>query len=122
MRCKTNALQIRAKNSVAIRLRIKGMEYAEGDKFYLTIKQEPDNDSTDSEAVLAKDWTYGEDAELDSKGWLVLKLDKTETDIPFTGIADQPYFYDIKIVTTYGASDTLVFGQCVVLPSITLRA
>ena len=86
-----------------------------GDKIYMTIKTKPDNDQTDGDALLAKDWTVGTDAEYDNDGYLALKLDETDTDIDFGD-----YVYDIKLVNSE-VKTTIVYGPLQILPVTTLR-
>ena len=85
-------------------------------ELYFTVKVKPDNDQTDADALVAKKWTVGTDAEYDDDGYLNLALDETETDIDFGD-----YVYDIKLVTDT-VRDTLVFGPLKILPVSTLRA
>ena len=88
-----------------------------GDKFYFTIKTEPDNDYTDGDALLKKDWTFGTDCELDNDGYLCLPLSETDTSIDFG-----KYYYDIKLVTSGATTGTTIaFGSVIIAPVNTLR-
>ena len=92
-------------------------EYENGDRFYFTIKEQLDNDYTDNDALLAKDWTYGTTCELDNEGNLCLQLAETDTSIDFG-----QYYYDIKMLTTGStAATTTAFGKIIIAPVSTLR-
>lgn len=109
-------LCIPQKNTQTLYIRSDDYEFADGDVLYFTVKKQPDNDQTDAEALISKDWTVGTDAEYDEDGYLTLKLDETETDVDFG-----EYVYDIKLVNS-SVAETLVFGELKILPVSTLRA
>ena len=89
-----------------------------GDKFYFTIKEQPDNDYTDNDALLKKDWTFGTDCGIDNEGYLSLGLTESDTSIDFGS-----YYYDIKLVTPGATTGTTVaFGRVNIAPVSTLRA
>lgn len=92
--------------------------YEDGDKFYFTIKTVPDNDYTDNDALLAKDWIYGTTCELDNEGYLSLPLTETDTSIDFG-----EYYYDIKMLNADDTTGvTIAFGKVIIAPVNTLRA
>lgn len=92
--------------------------YQNGDKFYFTIKTQPDNDYTDGDALLKKDWTYGTDCELDNDGYLCLPLTESDTSIDFG-----EYYYDIKMLNAGSTTGvTIAFGKVIIAPVSTLRA
>lgn len=90
-----------------------------GDKFYFTIKTTPDNDYTDEDALLKKDWTFGTDCEIDNEGYLCLPLSESDTSINFG-----KYYYDIKLLTSGSTTGTSVvpIGIVIIAPVTTLRA
>lgn len=89
-----------------------------GDKFYFTIKTTPDNNYTDDEALLKKDWTFGTDCFIDNEGYLCLPLSESDTSINFG-----EYYYDIKLVTSGATTGTSAVptGIVIIAPAITLR-
>lgn len=91
----------------------------DGDKFYFTIKTTPDNDYTDDEALLKKDWTFGTDCEIDNEGYILLPLSETDTSIDYG-----KYYYDIKLVTSGATTGTsaVPIGIVIIAPVTTLRA
>lgn len=92
--------------------------YQNGDKFYFTIKTQPDNDYTDNDALLTKDWTFGTDCELDNDGYLCLPLTESDTSIDFG-----EYYYDIKMLNAGSTTGvTIAFGKVIIAPVSTLRA
>lgn len=92
--------------------------YQNGDKFYFTIKTQPDNNYTDDSALLAKDWTFGTDCELDNDGYLCLPLTESDTSIDFG-----EYYYDIKMLNAGSTTGvTIAFGKVIIAPVSTLRA
>jgi hypothetical protein len=107
-------LLIPQKNTQTIQIE-SDYTFQTGDKLYMTIKTQPDNDQTDGDALMAKDWTVGTDAEYDNEGYLALNLAETDTDIDFGD-----YVYDIKLVNATIKS-TIVYGPCQILPVTTLR-
>lgn len=108
-------LVIPQKNTNIIQIRSDQYTFKTGDRLYFTIKAQPDNDQTDSDALTAADWTVGTDAEYDNEGYLALALSETDTDIDFG-----TYFYDIKLVNDE-VKTTLVAGPVEILPVATLR-
>ena len=87
-----------------------------GDTLYFTVKNKPDNDQTDGDALVTKQWAYGTDCNYDNEGYLALPLSETDTDIDFG-----EYVFDIKLVNSEAAT-TIIFGQLNILPVSTLRA
>lgn len=108
-------LVIPQKNTQTIQIE-SDYTFQTGDKLYMTIKSKPDNDQTDGDALMTKDWTVGTDAEYDNEGYLALNLAETDTDIDFGD-----YVYDIKLVTE-SVAETLIFGELKILPVATLRS
>ena len=86
-----------------------------GDTLYMTIKVKPDDDTTDNDALLKKQWAFGTDCNYDNEGCLLLPLDETDTNIDAGN-----YTYDIKL-TNATVKDIIVFGPLVILPVDTLR-
>lgn len=86
-----------------------------GDVLYFTIKTKPDNDTTDGDALVTKDWAFGTDCNYDNEGCLALPLAETDTDIDFG-----EYVYDIKLVNSEVAT-TIIYGPLQILPVTTLR-
>lgn len=111
----TEALHFRRKNTEILYIRSKDYDFQDGDILYFTVKPEPDNDSTDSAAIIKKQWTVGVDAEVDEEGYVRLQLTPSDTDVDFG-----EYFYDIKLVSG-SVSETLAFGHIKVLPVTTLE-
>lgn len=108
-------LIIPQKNTQILYIKSDSYEFETGDKLYFTVKTKPDNDGTDSDALIATDWTVGTDASVDDEGYLELALTEAETNIAFGD-----YFYDIKLKNDEVA-DTLVAGELKILPVATLR-
>lgn len=109
-------LAIPQKNTQTLYIKSDDYTFATGDVIYFTVKTKPDNDQTDTDALITKSWTVGTDAEYDDDGYLNLNLAETDTDIDFGD-----YVYDIKLVNT-DVKETLVFGPLKILPVSTLRA
>lgn len=109
-------LAIPQKNTQTLYIKSDDYTFADGDTLYFTAKNQPDNDNTDSDALIAKSWTVGTDAFYDDDGYLNLNLSETDTDID-----SGDYVYDIKLVTT-DVAETLVFGGLSILPVATLRS
>lgn len=108
-------LVIPQKNTQILYIKSNDYIFEDGDEIYFTVKTKPDNDQTDSDALVTKKWTVGTDASYDDDGYLNLALAETDTDIDFGD-----YVYDIKLVTD-AVRDTLVFGTLKILPVSTLR-
>lgn len=89
--------------------------FKNGDTIYMTVKVKPDDDTTDDDALLKKDWAFGADCNYDNEGCLLLPLDETDTNIDAGN-----YTYDIKLVNST-VKDIIVFGPLVILPVDTLR-
>lgn len=109
-------LCIPQKNTQTLYIKSEDYTFQTGDQLYFTVKVKPDNDQTDTDALITKSWTVGTDASYDSDGYLNLALDETDTDIDFGD-----YVYDIKLVNS-DVKETLVFGELKILPVSTLRA
>lgn len=109
-------LVIPQKNTQILYIKSEDYTFQTGDTLYFTVKAQPDNDNTDSEALISTSWTVGTDAEYDSDGYLNLALTENETDIDFGD-----YVYDIKLVNS-DVAETLVFGDLKILPVATLRS
>lgn len=109
-------LAIPQKNTQTLYIKSDDYTFATGDVLYFTVKAQPDNDQTDTDALVTKSWTVGTDAEYDSDGYLNLNLAETDTDIDFGD-----YVYDIKLVNSEVA-ETLIFGDLKILPVATLRS
>lgn len=109
-------LVIPQKNTQTLYIKSEDYTFQTGDTLYFTVKAQPDNDQTDSEALISTSWTVGTDAEYDSDGYLNLNLTENETDIDFGD-----YVYDIKLVNS-DVAETLVFGDLKILPVATLRS
>jgi len=112
-----NLLKFYRKNSSTIILDVCDFTFKDGDTLYFTVKPAPDNDETDSSALIKAHWVIGTDVNVETDGTLQLKLTPTETDIDFG-----QYFYDIKLVE-YGdtAENTLITGDIAILDVATLR-
>ena len=109
-------LVIPQKNTQTLYIKSEDYTFQTDDVLYFTVKTKPDNDNTDSEALISTSWTVGTDAEYDSDGYLNLNLTENETDIDFGD-----YVYDIKLVNS-DVAETLVFGDLKILPVATLRS
>lgn len=109
-------LVIPQKNSQILYIKSEDYTFQTSDQLYFTVKPKPDNDQTDSSALISKSWTVGTDASYDSEGYLNLALAKTDTDIDFGD-----YVYDIKLVNA-NIAETLVYGDLKILPVATLRS
>lgn len=109
-------LAIPQKNTQTLYIKSDDYTFSPGDELYFTVKVKPDNDQTDTDALVTKSWTVGTDAEYDSDGYLNLNLAETDTDIDFGD-----YVYDIKLVNSEVA-ETLIFGDLKILPVATLRS
>lgn len=90
-------------------------EFKSGDTLYMTVKTAPDNDYTDDDALLKKQWAFGTDCDYDNEGYLELPLSETDTSIDFGD-----YYYDIKLVNDT-VKAPIAFGQLQILPVTTLR-
>ena len=89
--------------------------FKDGDSLYMTIKAKPDNDYTDADALLKKEWVFGTDCDYDNEGYLALNLTEADTSIDFGD-----YYYDIKLVNADNKTPIAV-GPCKILPVMTLR-
>lgn len=109
-------LVIPQKNTQILYIKSEDYTFQTGDTLYFTVKAQPDNDQTDSDALISTSWTVGTDAGYDDEGYLNLALTENETDIDFGD-----YVYDIKLVNS-DVAETLVFGDLKILPVATLRS
>lgn len=109
-------LVIPQKNTQTLYIKSDDYTFQPGDEIYFTVKAKPDNDQTDADALITKNWTVGTDAEYDNEGYLNLNLTENETDIDFGD-----YVYDIKLVNS-SVAETLIFGELKILPVATLRS
>ena len=109
-------LVIPQKNTQTLYIKSDDYTFQTGDEIYITGKAKPDNDQTDADALITKNWTVGTDAEYDDDGYLNLNLTENETDIDFGD-----YVYDIKLVNS-SVAETLIFGELKILPVATLRS
>lgn len=109
-------LVIPQKNTQTLYIKSDDYTFQDGDEVYFTVKTKPDNDQTDADALITKNWTVGTDAEYDDDGYLNLNLTENETDIDFGD-----YVYDIKLVNS-SVAETLIFGELKILPVATLRS
>lgn len=109
-------LAIPQKNTQTLFIKSDDYTFEDGDTLYFTVKNKPDNDNTDDDALIKKSWTVGTDALYDDDGYLELNLSETDTDIDFGD-----YVYDIKLVNAT-VGETLVFGELKILPVATLRS
>lgn len=109
-------LVIPQKNTQTLYIKSDSYTFQDGDEIYFTVKTKPDNDQTDTDALITKNWTVGTDAEYDDDGYLNLNLTENETDIDFGD-----YVYDIKLVNS-SVAETLIFGELKILPVATLRS
>lgn len=89
--------------------------FKSGDTLYMTVKTEPDNDTTDDTALLKKAWVFGTDCDYGNENELELPLSSTDTNIAFGN-----YTYDIKLVNATNET-TIAYGRLVILPVDTLR-
>ena len=103
------------KNTNTLHIKSDQYEFKDGDQLYFTVKAHPDNDQTDSDALIKAEWTVGEDATYGEEGYLELKLSETQTDIPAGD-----YFYDIKLANDE-VKTTIIVGELRILPVATLR-
>lgn len=103
------------KNTNIIQVKCDQYTFQTGDILYFTVKTQPDNDQTDGDALVKKDWVVGTDANYDNEGYLALPLAETDTDIDFGD-----YFYDIKLVNDE-VKTTIIVGQLKIVPVATLR-
>lgn len=108
-------LLIPQKNTNIIQIKSDQYTFKTGDTLYFTVKTKPDNDHTDSDALVKVDWAVGTDANYDNEGYLALNLTENDTDIDFG-----EYFYDIKLVNDE-VKTTLIAGPLQILPVATLR-
>jgi hypothetical protein len=113
-----NPLKFYRKNTCTIILDVCDYQFHDGDTIYFTVKEQPDSDPDDSDALIKADWVYGTDVVPDEDGSLQLVLTAAETNIPFGD-----YFYDLKIVTAEDPSteSTLVTGDFTIMDVATLR-
>lgn len=113
-----NPLKFYRKNTCTIFLDVCDYQFYDGDTIYFTVKEAPDSDQDDSDALIKTNWVYGTDVEPDENGTLPLILTASETDIDYG-----TYFYDLKIVTAESpsAESTLVTGEFTVMDVATLR-
>lgn len=109
-------LVIPQKNTQTLYIKSDDYTFQDGDEIYFTVKAKPDNDQTDADALITKNWTVGTDAEYDDECYLNLNLTENETDIDFGD-----YVYDIKLVNS-SVAETLIFGELKILPVATLRS
>ena len=109
-------LVIPQKNTQTLYIKSDDYTFQTGDEIYFTVKAAPDNDQTDADALITKNWTVGTDAEYDDDGYLNLNLTENETDIDFGD-----YVYDIKLVNS-SVAETLIYGELKILPVATLRS
>lgn len=113
----TEPISYRRKNSGILYVKACDFAFETGDKVYFTVKAAPDNDSSDTSAIISKDWTNGTDASVDSDGYLELNLTESDTDKDYG-----QYYYDIKFVRTGTVARTLIFGEFNLLYVTTLRS
>lgn len=113
-----NLLKFYRKNTSVIILDVCDYQFNDGDTLYFTVKTAPDNDETDSDALIKTSWTVGTDVTVDSENKLELTLSANQTDIDFGD-----YFYDIKLVSVQEpeAESTLVTGTITIMDVATLR-
>lgn len=109
-------LAIPQKNTQTLYIKSDDYTFTTGDVLYFTAKTKPDNDQTDTDALISKSWTVGMDADYGNDGYLELNLAENDTDIDFGD-----YVYDIKLVNS-DVAETLVFGDLKILPVATLRS
>lgn len=113
-----NLLKFYRKNTSVIILEACDYQFNDGDTLYFTVKIKPDNDATDSDALIKISWTVGTDVTVNDENQLELTLSATQTDIDFGD-----YFYDIKIVSVQEpeSETTLVTGNITIMDVATLR-
>ena len=109
-------LNIPQKNTQTLYLKSDDYTFVTGDQLYFTVKTKPDDNSSDTTALIKKNWTVGTDASYDDDGYLNLNLAETDTNV-----AAGEYVYDIKLKNA-SVAETLVFGPLNILPVATLRA
>jgi len=112
-----NVLNFYRKNTSTIILDVCDYQFNDGDAIYFTVKATPDNDQSDSDALIKTSWTVGTDVEVQEDGTLQLNLTAAQTDIEFG-----QYFYDLKLVESGDtAENTLITGNINILKVATLR-
>ena len=112
-----NPLKFHRKNTCTIILDMCDYNWSNGDTIYFTVKLKADSDQTDSDALIATQWVYGTDVEVNDEGSLELHLTPTETDIDYG-----TYFYDLKLVeASTGVEETLTTGDIQIMDVATLR-
>jgi hypothetical protein len=99
-------------NTQTISLSFDGVDLT-GATVYFTVKSAPDDDATDTTAVIKKDVTSHIDA---LNGQTVISLTATDTNI-----AAGKYGYDIKLKTAAGAQTTVDKGDFTIKPVYTNR-
>jgi hypothetical protein len=114
-----NPLKFYRKNTCTIILSVCDYTFHDGDTIYFTVKEKPDSDQDDSDALIKTNWVYGTDVAPDENGSLQLVLSAAETDIEYGD-----YFYDIKLVTAENpaSESTLITGEFTIMDVATLRA
>ncbi len=115
-----NPLKFYRKNTCTVILEVCDYQFHEGDTIYFTVKEKPDSDETDSDALIKEEWVYGTDVEANENGSLNLIIPANKTDIAYGD-----YFYDIKLVTdsqSPAAENTLAVGTFTIMDVATLRA
>lgn len=115
-----NLLKFYRKNTSVIQVDACDYQFNTGDTLYFTVKTAPDNDQSDSSALIKTNWVVGTDVEPDPyTNALELTLTEEQTDIDFG-----QYFYDIKLVAAgdNGPGTTLVTGDINIMDVATLRA
>ena len=112
-----NKIKIIRKNTEVFRLKICGHGYSDGDSIHFTVKKAPDNDETDSDALIDNEWTYGTDFKADDDGVAELVLEESDTN----GLPGG-YAYDFKYLNA-DKSDarTLVIGEIEIVNPVTLE-
>lgn len=110
-----NRLAIPRKNTHVIKLKLSPFEFLNGDKLYFTVKQIPDDDKTDSKAVIKAEFIVGTNIQIEPDGRVFLTLSPKQTDIDAGD-----YYYDIKLIRGELAQ-TLVFGELKLLPVVNLE-
>ena len=112
-----NPLKWYRRNTQVLYVKLCDFELHDGDKFFFTVKVKPDDDVTDHDALIDKQWVLGTDCEINDEGYVVLNISADDTNIDFGD-----YYYDIKIVTSdQSASQTLVFGKLTIMDVTTLE-
>ena len=115
-----NLLKFYRKNTSVIQVDACDYQFNTGDTLYFTVKTAPDNDQSDSSALIKTNWVVGTDVTPDPyTNKLELTLTEEQTDIDFGD-----FFYDIKLVAAGddGPGTTLVTGAITIMPVATLRA